>query len=313
MSVLPLGLLDDVPVTNQWKYTFEANELDVERLRRALDSLLSADFWPCRGVECGAELRIAVRTADNSNEDEPLFAVVDRADLSLGDVRTDAALADALVLRPWRINARVLRMRVVQLSDGHLLGVNISHAFADAHTYFRLFFAKLAAVYSDRVFDVEIRNDRSAMIPPAHSNAPLPSHFVVLPRSVFQRTPPAPVERPQKTPGGSVSVRQLMHVSGADLRALVARIGCETRLQALCAVVWKALGTPQLIFPADLRENERRWSPVIPFGYAGNPLIVLGCRCDDIASADVWRVSSNLPLTAAHSMRMPPRWRALAP
>jgi hypothetical protein len=283
---LALGLFDDVPVTNQWKYTFEANELDVERLRCALNSMVDGDFWPLRGFECGSELRIAVRP--DEADDEPMFALIDRADLSLSDVRTDAQLAHALVLRPWFATARVLRMRVIQLSDGHLLGVNISHAFADAHTYFRLFFAKLAAVYSDRAFNVDILNDRTAMIPRVNSTSPLPSHFVVVSRSLFPKKPtPMPVEHPQKTPGGSVNVRQLLHISGNNLRSLVARIGCETRLQALYAIVWKALGTAQIIFPADLRENERRWSPVIPFGYVGNPLIVLGCRCDDIVSTDV--------------------------
>lgn len=282
---LRLGLFDDVPVTNQFKYTFDdaLNQLDVDRLRRALDALLDTDFWPCRGF-----VRSLTIDLDTDDDEEPIFATFHRPDLSLDDVRADAALADALALVPWHVGARVLRVRVIQLCDGHLLGVNISHAYADAHTYFRLFFAAWAARYSAREFGVSVLNDRSAMIPDVVSCAPLPSHFVVLPRSrLAAHGPPAPAALPQKTPGGSQSVRQLLHISNFDLRALVTRISCQTRLQALYALLWKAVGTPQLIFPADLRENEQRWLPKIAYGYAGNPLVVLGCRCDDIATAPV--------------------------
>ena len=167
--VLQLAVVDAVPIPLTFKYTFELGELDVDRLRLALDTLLDGEFWPLRGVL--HSLSIVV--------EEPFpnpLEISERPDLFLADIQQDASLTDALVYASLLDHCPVLKIRLTKLADGVLLGFNISHAYADAHTFFRLFFPSLAAQYSGINFSVKILNDRSSftpVIPPIEHH---PSH-----------------------------------------------------------------------------------------------------------------------------------------
>jgi hypothetical protein len=277
---LELGLTDAVPISLAVKYTFEEGELDLELFRSSLEELLDGDYWPLRGVLSG----LSIVVFDPSSVD--YFEISDRPDLTLSDVRNDATLAHGLVHAYLTYGDAVLRIRIARLADGYLVGVNISHSYADAHTLFRLFWAAWAARYSNRPIPRKVLNDRSAlMFPPAGAVPKLSPHVLIVPTATLPPPPKLP-ERPEKTPGGCRGIRELFHVSDKELQTLQNLAGSgTTRQQALCALVWKALRVPQLVFPCNVRENERRFSPVLPFEHPGNGLFVHGGFCDDPKAA----------------------------
>jgi len=173
---LKLAMTDMLPIPLTVKYTFEKGELDEDRLRVAVETLLEGDFWPLRGVLHGLSIVV----------DRPfpeVFEVVERCDLCLCDVREDACLTDGLAYAALFDHCPVLKIRVTRLVDGHLIGVNISHSYADAHTFFRLFLPAVASQYSSLSFPHKIVNDRS-LLSPLSSSPPtgqLGPHYLVVP------------------------------------------------------------------------------------------------------------------------------------
>jgi hypothetical protein len=270
-------------------FTFERADLDVARLQSSLEELLDGDFWPLRGILRGMQIEVA-------EPFPPYFQLTDRADLSMDDVRQDPALSSGLTQAALGQETPVLCVRLTVLQDGFLLGLNISHSYADAHTLLRLFWPAWASRYSGRDFPYQILNDRSPLTagaPEAAAAGLVHPHMIVIPIAALPPPPALPL-RPEKTAGGpSASMRGLLHLSDSTLQSLQQQAGCATRLKAVYTIAWKALGTRQLAFPCNVRESEPRWSPALPYGYTGNGIFLHGCFCDDIQTASLSELAAH--------------------
>jgi hypothetical protein len=169
---LALGLNDAVPISLTFKYTFEAGEIDVDRLGASLRALIDSEaFWPLRGTLRGMQIQVPERLEMSPAQGGPdCFQVAERPDLSLAMIRSNAGLAQELTFAFLTEGDPVLAVRVTKLADGVLMGVNISHAYADAHTYFRIFLPAWAAAYGgddSRGTIPDVINDRSVFGKPA--------------------------------------------------------------------------------------------------------------------------------------------------
>jgi hypothetical protein len=279
-SCLHLGVTDAVPIPLTFKYTFRHGELDEERLCDAIEVLLDGDYWPLRGVLHGLSITL-------SPPYPPVLDIVHRQDLTLADIAEDAILTDGLAYEALLDHCAVLKVRVTRLLDGHLVGVNISHAYADAHTFFRLFFPALAAAYSGREIPHRALNDRSPLIlspSPSHSlTGQLGPHYIVM--SAAQQPMPTKKEGCPEKVAGRRSNRVLLSLSPSSINTIREIARSHTRLAAVYATIWKALGVRHLIFPCNVRDSPTRWQPVIPYEYAGNAVFVHGAFCDTVTDA----------------------------
>jgi hypothetical protein len=167
------------------------------------------------------------------------------------------------------------------------VGVNISHAYVDAHTFFHLFFPALATAYSGREIPHRVLNDQSPLIlSPSHSHSligQLGPHYIVM--SAAQQLMPTKKEGFPKKVAGCQSNQVLLSLSPSSIHTICEIARSHSRLAAVYATIWKALGVCHLIFPCNVRDSPTCWQPVILYEYAGNAIFILGSFCDTTTDA----------------------------
>eukprot|EP00050_Salpingoeca_kvevrii_P010036 m.310765 g.310765 ORF g.310765 m.310765 type:complete len:421 (-) comp25893_c0_seq1:66-1328(-) len=293
----PLLANERIPVPLCIMWTFASGDVDADRLAASLEALVvDGGFSLLRGIvrrDCivveAATRQVAIR--------------VDRPDLSLDILLDNVRLAHALLIAPLFEGAPVFEARIFQLADGVAVGLCASHALCDAHSLFSIIAAAWAAQYAGTpppqpLFDTNVLTPPSqptSATPAAQMRAdemyqewpivlsdPVWHPFFETPEEAAMAPPP-----PQNRLRGMGSDWDRLYLSDALVDRIVAAAGAVSRHPAVFALIWKALGVPSIFFPANVRENERRWSPPVPRNFVGNAFFLVSAVSTAMRGADV--------------------------
>eukprot|EP00008_Paramoeba_atlantica_P002512 CAMPEP_0201502034 /NCGR_PEP_ID=MMETSP0151_2-20130828/83914_1 /ASSEMBLY_ACC=CAM_ASM_000257 /TAXON_ID=200890 /ORGANISM="Paramoeba atlantica, Strain 621/1 / CCAP 1560/9" /LENGTH=257 /DNA_ID=CAMNT_0047895595 /DNA_START=511 /DNA_END=1280 /DNA_ORIENTATION=- len=171
------------------------------------------------------------------------------------------------------------------------MGVNISHSVCDSHSFFRLFWPALAARYREgpSASVPQISFDRAPFQPPEEGSnkeeevvdLDLSKEYFMMNDASKMPSMPPPLQLPESM---AESIVGCVSFSSDFLVRLKKQMNAHSRHQALFAALWKATGIKGVCFPINIRENETRWCPSIPYNYMGNPLFFGGAVVEDPSS-----------------------------